>query len=160
MSGPNYHAWTHRPKQLGGSDPLQPYGFYEVKLFADRDALDGTLPDSAIVVSEGTGKMVIWIPEWLDRTSLVYAAAGVSLAGDVTVQVSNLTQSYDFLTTIIEISGDYFSYPVSGAEPVIDDDQPPVATGDRIGFEVVSADGTAEGLGVMVAFAIVHPPEP
>ena len=64
MSGPNYHAWTHRPKQLGGSDPLQPYGFYEVKLFADRDALDGTLPDSAIVVSEGTGKMVIWIPEW------------------------------------------------------------------------------------------------
>jgi hypothetical protein len=156
MSGPNYHSWTHRPNLLGGTDPLQPFGFYEVKLFADRNALDGQLADELIVVSTGVNKFVIWIPEDLDGTSLVYAAAGVSVAGDVTVQVKNLTQGYNFLTTVITIDSAYFSYPVSGAAPVIANPHDPVETGDRIAFDVLTADGIAEGLGVMLAFGILH----
>jgi hypothetical protein len=160
MSGPNYHSWTHRPNLLGGTDPLQPFGFYEVKLFADRNALDGNLPDESIVVSTGDSKFVIWIPEDLDGTSLVYAAAGLSLAGSVTVQVRNLTQGYNFLTTVISIVSEYFSYPVSGTAPVILNPHDPVETGDRIGFNVLTADGTAEGLGVLLAFGILHPRTP
>jgi len=152
----DYHAPTHRPAFLGGTDELYPYGLYEIKVFADRDALDGTLPDEAIVVSTGDSKFVFWIPQDLDGTSLVYCAAGVSVSGAVTVQIRNATQTYDFLTTPITVdSGEYFSFPASTTEPVIDDPHPVVETGDRICIDVDAADGTAEGLGVMLAFSIL-----
>lgn len=154
-SGPSYHASTHRPELLGGSDPLQPYGFYEIKIFADRNALDGDLPDSAIVVSAGDGKFYFPIPADLDGTSLVYAAAGVSASGDVTVQIHNATQSFDYLSTPITIdAGEFFSYPDSAVAPVVDN-HPVNETGDRVRIDVDDADGDAEGLAVMLAFAII-----
>lgn len=154
-SGPSYHASTHKPDLLGGSDPLQPYGFYEIKVFADRDALDGNLPDAAIVVSTGDGKFVFAIPSDLDGTSLVHAAAAVSVTGVVIVQIRNVTQAYDFLSTPITFTfGDFTSY-TSSTQTVIDDPHPVVATGDLISIDVDSADGNAEGLAAMLAFAII-----
>ena len=69
-----------------------PLGYYEIKVFADRNALDGNLPDEAIVVSTGDGKFILAIPEDLHGTELVHAAAFVSVAGEVTVQIRNVTQ--------------------------------------------------------------------
>jgi len=128
-------------------------GFFEMKVFADRDALDGSLPDEAIIVSTGNGKFVIFIAEDLDGTELVHAAAGVSVAGAVTVQIRNITQSnLDLLSTRITIdSGEYTSY-TAATPPVIIANQP-VATGDRIAVDVDAADGTAEGLAVILRFA-------
>ena len=129
-------------------------GHFECKLFADRNALDGNLPDTAIVVSTGDGKFVIDpIPEDLDGTQLVHAAAGVSAPGAVTVQLRNITQSnLDLLSTRITIdSGEYSSY-TAATPPVIIASQP-VATGDRIAIDVDAASGAPEGLSVVLRFA-------
>ena len=154
MSGrPAYHGTTHRPHFLGGSDPLLPLGYYEIKVFADRNALDGNLPDEAIIVSAGDSKFVIAIPADLHQTELVHAAAFVSEAGEVTVQIRNVTQAFDFLTTPITIdAGEFTSYAAGTTPPVIDDDLP-VDQGDLVAIDVDAADGTAEGLGVILQFA-------
>ena len=98
-------------------------GHYEIKVFADRDALDGN------------------------------AAAGLSEAGEVTVTLRNLTQSAELLTTPITIdAGEFSSYAPGTTQPVIDDDVV-MDKGDRISVNVDAADGTAEGLVVILTFA-------
>lgn len=156
MSVPAYHGWGHRPVELGGPDPLIPLGRYEIKVFADRNALDGELPDSAIIVSTGNGKFIFPIPQDLHKAELVHAAAGVSVAGAVTVQIRNITQAnLDLLSTEITIdAGEFTSYAVGTTEPVITPDQP-VEVGDMIAIDVDAADGTAEGLAVILVFAVV-----
>jgi hypothetical protein len=154
MTGPIYHGWTHRPSILGGTDPNTPLGYYEIKVFADANALDGNLPDTATVVSTGDGKFVFAIPQDLDATELVHAAGFVTTAGAVTVQIRNVTQALDFLSTKITIdTGETTSYTAATA-PVITADQP-VATGDLIAVDVDAADGAAKGLGVILMFALV-----
>src|SRR6188472_58612 len=114
MSGlPAYHGWSHRPTKVGGPDPIPPRGHFEIKVFADRGALDGNLPDTAIVVSTGDGKFVFVVPPDLDQTKLVTAEAGISTVGssDVEITLGNLTAAVDMLTTPITIpAGDYASY--------------------------------------------------
>lgn len=146
-----YHAETHRPHSKGGTDPAFQLGYFEIKVFADPNALDGNLPDEARVVATGDGKFIFAIPEDLDGCELHKCAAFVSVAGAVTVQIRNITKSYDFLTTKITIdSGEFTSY-TAAAPPVIDDDLV-VDKGDRISIDVDAADGTAEGLGVILQF--------
>lgn len=152
-SGPDFHGWTHRPKLLGGTDPIPPLGYYEIKVFADRGALDGNLSDSAIVVSTGDGKFHFFIPQQLDRAELVHAAAGVSVSGDVEVQVHNVTQAADYFTTTLTIdAGDKTSY--TATTPVVVDDTLLADVGDEIRIDVDAADGTAEGLCVILHFAV------
>lgn len=149
-----YHSETHRPHTRGGTDPLPALGYFEIKVFADPNALDGNLPDEARVVSTGDGKFIFAIPADLDGCELAHAAAYVSVAGAVTVQVRNITQAYDFLTTKITIdSGEFTSY-TAAVPPVIDgmDGTVRVDKGDRIAIDVDAADGTAEGLGVILQF--------
>jgi len=152
VTGPVYHGWNHRPKLRGGSDPLPPVGHFEIKVFADTNALDGTLDDIARIVSTGDGKFIFAIPQDLDGCELVHAAGYVTVAGAVTVQVRNITQAYDFLSTRITVDSGEFSSYTAVTEPVITPDQL-VATGDRIAIDVDAADGTAEGLGVILMFA-------
>ena len=153
MTLPGHHGWAHRPRWLGGADPDTPIGLFEIRVFADRGALDGNLPDEAIVVSTGDGKFVFPIPHDLDQAELVHAAAGVSLAGAVTVQIRNVTGAYDFLSTKVTIdSGEFTSY-TAAAPPVIDDTKF-VDKGDLIAIDVDAADGTAEGLAVILHFAV------
>lgn len=148
MPDVSYHAETHRPHSRGGSDPLPALGYYEIKVFADRNALDGNLPDEAIVVSTGDSKFVFAAPRDLDGCELHHAAAFVSVAGDVEVMVRNVTQAYDFLTAAITLSGDTYA-----ALPATDIDTGNVVDeGDLIAVDVDSADGTAEGLGVILHF--------
>ena len=151
MPDVSYHAETHRPHTRGGSDPLPALGFFEIKVFADPNAVDGNLPDSARVVAVGDGKFIFAIPRDLDGTELHHAAAYVSVAGAVTVQIRNVTQSYDFLSTKITIdSGEFTSY--TAATPPVITSSLVVDKGDRIAIDVDAADGTAEGLGVMLHF--------
>lgn len=150
MTLPAHHGWTHRPRFLGGSDQIA-IGHYEIKVFADTNALDGNLPDEARIVDVGDGKFIFVIPRDLHGYELLHAHAYVTVAGAVTVQIRNITQAYDFLTTKITVdSGEYSSY-TAATQPVIDDDLV-VLTGDRIAIDVDAADGTAEGLGVTLIF--------
>lgn len=152
-SGPDFHGWTHRPKKLGGTDPTPPRGHFEIKVFADRGALDGSLPDAAVVVSTGDGKFVFVVPPDLDGTSLVTAEAGISEVGssDVEVTLYNLTAAVDMLTTPITIpTGDYASFPPEATD--INETNAVVAQADRISINVDSSGTTAEGLMVILEF--------
>ena len=151
MPDVSYHAETHRPHTRGGSDPLPALGFFEIKVFADTNALDGNLPDEARIVDVGDGKFIFVIPRDLDGCELHHAAAYVTVAGAVTVQIRNVTQAYDFLTTKITIDAAEFSSYTAATPPVIDADLV-VDKGDRIAIDVDAADGTAEGLGVILHF--------
>lgn len=131
------------------------YGQYEIKVFADRGALDGNLPDSAIIISPGDDKFEWPIPEELDGCVLLNAQAGVSVvssAGDIVVSLTNLTAAVLMLTDPITIdAGDFNSY-TSAAPSVVNQANALVATGDRIGINVVSEGTDAEGLAVIATF--------
>jgi len=154
VTGPVYHGWNHRPKRRGGSDPLPPVGHFEIKVFADRGALDGNLPDSAVIVSAGDGKFVLVVPPDLDGTYLTLAEAGVSAVGssDLDVTLYNLTQAVDMLTTPITVpAGDYASYLPAATDIAEANSQ--VAAADRISINVDAAGGgDAEGLLVILEF--------
>lgn len=138
----------------GVSDRGVPAGHFEIKVFADRNALDGTLPDTSIVVSVGDGKFVFIVPPDLDDTNLVVAEAGISAVGssDLEVTLYNLTQTVDMLTSSIVIpAGDFASFPP--AVTAISNGN--VFAADRISINVDAAGGgDAEGLMVILQFDV------
>jgi len=155
MTLPSMHGWTHRPKSRGGTDPVFLPGYYSIKVFADRGALDGNLSDTAIVVSTGDGKFIWEIPTQLDGTRLSFVRIFVSLAGsdDLLVQLHNITQAVDMLTTRAKIDAGDLSSKTSVTPVVIDATNDLVADGDQIRIDVDSdGGGDAEGLGVIAGF--------
>lgn len=166
MSGPDYHGWTHRRKRVkvngdfvddpyAGTDPIPGESIRNIKVFADRNATDGNLPDSVIVVSTGDGKFIFSIDEDEDGWRMHYVRAFVSVvgSGDVVVQIRNITQAHDFLTTKITIDTGDFTSLTSGTPAAINMANAVVADGDLVAIDVDSAGGgTAEGLGVNVGF--------
>lgn len=155
MSLPAMHGWTHRPKSQGGTDPIVLPGYYAIKIFADRGALDGNLPDSAVIVSAGDGKFVWEIPAPLDRTNLAYVRIFVSAAGsaNLIVQLHNITQAVDMLSTRVQIDAGDLSSKTSATPVVINAANALVNDGDQIRVDVDSAGGgDAEGLGIIAGF--------
>jgi len=155
MSLPAMHGWTHRPKSRGGTDPIVLPGYYAIKVFADRGALDGALPDSAIIVSAGDGKFIWEIPAPLDGFHLTYVRIFVSVAGsaNLIVQLHNITQAVDMLSTRAQIDTGDLSSKTSATPPVINVANSQVADGDQIRVDVDSdGGGDAEGLGVVAGF--------
>lgn len=144
MNAP-YVDHGHRHKQ-GGSDPIPNDSFvtYQVKIVAD-----GT----TFAVGGGTVNE-FFIPEDVNGLHLVKVAAGVSVPGSTAtvVQITNLTQAVDMLTTSVSIdSGDYTSFDAA-TPPVIDTGSDQVFSGDRILFDITSAGTDAEGLSVALSF--------
>jgi hypothetical protein len=149
MPDVEYHSMTHRPKRRGGTDPVPFEVWRDIAVFAPRNALDGNLPDSAIVVSTGDGKAWFFVTEAENGHVVVGVELGVSEAGAVEVQLRNETQTTDLLTTAVTIdSGENTSH--TAAVPVVIDDTVILATGDLIFVDVDDADGDAEGLIVTV----------
>lgn len=140
-----------------------PRGNYAIKVFADRNALDGNLPDEAIVVSVGDGKFLWPIPPDLDGTKLIMAEAGISVAGasDTEVMLGNCGTDpttfpgTDMLTSPITIAtGDFISFTAGskfGTTP-IDTANNEVESGDWMSINILSDGGGAEGLTLMVNF--------
>lgn len=131
-------------------------GHFEIKVFADAGALDGNLPDSATVVSTGDGKFIFAIPEDLDNYYLVEAEAyvtTVSSSGTPTVQIRNITQAVDMLSTRITIDASEFTSYTAAAPSVVNLANSQVDTGDRIAIDVDVAGTGAKGLGVILQFS-------
>lgn len=149
----DYHAYTHRRFERGGTDPLQLEVWRDIAVFAPRGALDGNLPETAIVVSTGDGKAWFEVSEEEDGYTLVAARAAVSVAGAVEIQLRNETQSTDLLTTPITIDTGETSSRT--ATPAVIDTTVILAAGDQIFIDVDDADAIAEGLIVTVATALV-----
>lgn len=139
-----------------------PLGYYAIKLYADRNALDGTLDDAAIITAAGDGRFLFPIPPDLDQTNLTLAEAGVSVPGanDTEVMIGNCGSDpttfpgTDMLNAAITINaGDVISWtygsPVGSTS--IDTANDEVQSGDWISINILSGDDT-EGLTVILQF--------
>lgn len=120
----------------------------QVKVFADAGAGSD--------LTTGDGKLIIIVSDDMDGLNLVDADAyvtTVSSSGLPTVQIRNVTQAADMLTTKITIDASEFSSYFAATPPVIDTANDDVATGDRIAIDVDVAGTGAKGLGVVLSFA-------
>lgn len=135
------------PDALAGSD----FGKSKVVMVLQDNVTDN-------VVGDGTGGITFTIPEELNGYNLVEANAAVEVAGTTgttDIQINNVTQGADMLTTKITIdSGELTSY-TAATPPVIDTANDDVATGDKIRIDTdVISSTPAKGLQVILMFQL------
>jgi hypothetical protein len=113
--------------------------------------------DDAGTVTTGDGKMIFMIPLELTGMNLVDCEAfvtTVSSSGLPTVQLRNVTDAVDMLTTKISIDANENSSLTAATPPVIDTTKDDVVTGDLIAVDVDVAGTGAKGLGVLLSFQL------
>lgn len=111
--------------------------------------------DDATALATGDGKLIFVIPPELNGLNLIDADAyvtTVSSSGTPTVQIRNVTDSVDMLSTVITIDANEFTSYTAATPPVINTSTDDVATGDRIAIDVDVAGTGAKGLGVVLKF--------
>jgi len=110
--------------------------------------------DTAITV--GDGKQIWTVPEELDGT-LIQSVAGYvttvsASGGPILVQLRNITDSVDILSTRINIDDSEFNSYDAATQPVINFTNAQLTKGDRIAVDVDDAgDGAAKGLTIKVS---------
>lgn len=112
--------------------------------------------DDNTTLTTGDGKAIFCIPSSLNGLNLTSAQAFVSTvssSGLPTVQIRNVTDSVDMLSTKISIDASEFTSYTAATPSVIDTTKDDVATGDRIAIDVDVAGTGAKGLGVLLTFA-------
>ena len=111
--------------------------------------------DDATTVTTGDGKLIFVVSDDIGGRNLIDADAyvtTVSSSGLPTVQIRNITQTADMLTTKITIDASEFTSYTAATAPVIDTGNDDVATGDLLAVDVDVAGTGAKGLGVILAF--------
>ncbi len=106
-----------------------------------------------LTVADGIDFMVI--PYELNGMNLISVHAAVdtvSSSGTPTIQLRNVTDSFDMLSTRITIDENEFSSYTAATAPVIDTSHDDVATGDRIAIDVDVAGTGTKGLVVILVF--------
>ena len=107
------------------------------------------------VLETGDGKFIFAISDDMDGMTLVDADAyvtTVSSSGLPTIQLRNITQAVDMLSTRITIDVSEFTSYTAAAPPVINVANDDVAVADRIAIDVDVAGTGAKGLGVLLEF--------
>ncbi len=111
--------------------------------------------DTALTVEDG--KQYFTVPPLFNGMNLVDADAMVanpSSSGLPTIQIRNVTQSQDMLSTRITIDiNEYNSYTAT-TPPVIDDTKDDVATADVLRIDVKGAGTDTLGLHVVLTFRL------
>lgn len=118
----------------------------EVKVIADSATL-----------ATGDGQAIFMIPTSLGGCDLTAVAAFVttnSSSGTPTIQIRNVTQAADMLSTRITIDANEPTSYTAATPPVIDTGNDDVATGDLIAIDVDVAGTGAKGLGVVLTFTL------
>jgi hypothetical protein len=113
--------------------------------------------DDVTAVTTGDGKQIICIPFSMNGMNLTSAHAfvtTVSSSGTPTVQIRNVTDAVDMLSTRITIDANEFTSYTAAIPPVIDTTKDDVATGDLLAVDVDVAGTGTKGLGVILAFAL------
>lgn len=106
-------------------------------------------------LTTGDGKVYFTVPDTLNGMNLVDADAvvyTVSSSGTPTVQIHNLTDTQDMLSTLITIDATEYSSYTAAAQPVINASYDDVATGDRLRIDVDVAGTGTKGLDVILTF--------
>ena len=117
----------------------------QLKVFADDWEL-----------STGDGKIIFVIPETMNAMNLIAVSAMVSTVSTSwlpTVQIRNVTDSVDMLSTSLTIDANEYTSYTATTPAVIDTSYDDVATGDRIAIDVDVAGTGAKGLTVYLKFA-------
>lgn len=112
--------------------------------------------DDATAATTGDGKIIFMVPAEMNGMNLVDCegfVTGASSSGALTIQVRNITQAADMLSTAITIDQSELT-SLTAAAPVIDTGNDDVATGDLIAIDVDAAGTSAEGLGVTLSFRL------
>ncbi len=108
-------------------------------------------------LTTGDGKAYFTVPVELNGYNLVDADASVttvSTSGTPTVQINNVTQAADMLSTTITIDANEFTSYTAATAPVIDTANDDVATGDIIRIDVDVAGTGTKGLSVLLSFQV------
>ena len=133
------HGRDHAPT---GADPLPVR--LQIKIISDSTTL-----------TTGDGKVTFVVSSDMNGLNLIGAHAyvtTVSSSGTPTVQIRNVTDSVDMLSTRITIDANEYTSYTAATPPVIDTTKDDVATGDRIAIDVDVAGTGATGLGVLLTF--------
>jgi hypothetical protein len=140
--GSKNHANHGRDHLPNGSDPIPTYVVLEIKVI-----------DDASVITVGDGKFIFAISEDLNGASFTAAEAYItdaSSSGLPTVQIRNVTDSVDVLSTRVTIDvGEFTSY-TAVTRSVVNTANAILATGDLIAIDVDVAGTVAMGLGVIL----------
>lgn len=118
---------------------------FSIKLVAD---------DTAVAV--GDGKFIFSVPSDLNGknlTSVRLYVTTVSSSGLPTVQLRNITDAVDMLSTRVTIDVSEFDSGTAAAAAVIDLAHDDVATGDQIAVDIDVAGTGTKGLGIDLVFA-------
>lgn len=113
--------------------------------------------DDATAVTTGDGKLIFYIPPKLNGWNLVDADAAVSTvssSGTPTIQIRNITDTQDMLSTRITIDANEKTSYTAAAAPAINATYDDVATGDEIAIDVDVAGTGTKGLTVLLTFQL------
>jgi hypothetical protein len=88
----------------------------------------------------------------LNLTAIAMSVTTVSSSGLPTMQLRNITDSQDVLSTTLTIDASEFNSANAATPVVINASFDDVATGDRLGFNVTTAGTGAKGLQVDMTF--------
>ena len=106
-------------------------------------------------LTTGDGKAHVFVPALLNGHNLVAVLAAVttqSSSGAVTVQVRNVTQAADMLSTAITIDANESTSATAATPAVIDTANDDVATGDLVAIDIDGAGTGTKGLIVALTF--------
>ena len=113
--------------------------------------------DDLTTLTTGDGKVIFLVPQELNGYNLVGANAfvtTVSSSGTPTVQIRNVTDAVDMLSTRITIDASEYTSYTAAAAAVVDATYDDVATGDRLAVDVDVAGTGAKGLGIVLTFQL------
>ena len=124
-----------------------------------RTVLEFQVVGPAVDTATGNGKFMITIPKELDGMNLVAVHAAVYTAGvddTLDIQIRNITDSVDMLSTVITIDSTEVGSDTAAAPAVIDAAKDDVAEYDRIAIDVdaVHSGTAAKGLTLRLEFEL------
>jgi hypothetical protein len=132
-----------------GTTPFSGFPINEPKTLTIKFGSD------TIALTTGDGKYIFTIPFELDGYNLTKAEGTlttVSSSGAITMQVRNITDSVDMLSTAITIDVSEFNSYTAATPSVVNTSYDDVATGDRIAIDIDAAGTGAMGAGVILTF--------
>lgn len=113
--------------------------------------------DDLTTLTTGDGKVIFLVPQELNGYNLVGANAfvtTVSSSGTPTIQIRNVTDAVDMLSTRITIDANEYTSYTAAAAAVVNATYDDVATGDRLAVDVDVAGTGAKGLGIVLTFQL------
>lgn len=120
---------------------------YHIKVVADTQT-----------IATGDGRFIWAVPQDLVShmlTDVEMDVTTVSSSGIVQVQLRNVTQAVDMLTTRVQVDANEFHSKDAATQPVVNTANADVQHGDRIAIDIDAAGTGAKGLGVVLTFGPV-----